>query len=143
MTLPTTISQNPVYTSLVLMVVTPCINLIIRFLYMPNMVHELYCCTHVKYKRSLNGNCVCIYYLYYAISKHIYDNQTHAEMQTTCTYTQLHTVHQAGYVPVHNYIEVYGCSITCSEPVYLTNGNVKVTQPISNEAWLNFKHAYK
>ena len=25
----------------------------------------------------------------------------------------------------------------------LTNGNIKVTQPISNETWLSFKHAYK
>ena len=86
---------------------------------MPIMVHDLYCCTHVKYRRSLNGNCVCIYYSYYAISKHMTTRHMLRCKLRALIPSCIQFIKQDTYVPVYNYIEVYGCFITWSEPVCL------------------------
>ena len=99
------------------------------------MVHDLYCCTHAKCRRSLNGNCVfCIYHSYYAISKymttrHVLRCKQHALVPSCIQSLITQDMFQCITRGVWSFLILV-------RPGLLTNGNFKVTQPIYKEAWL-------
>ena len=106
---------------------------------MPNIVHDLYCCTHTKSRRSLNGNCVfCIYDSYYAISKHMTTRHMLRCKQHALIPSCIQFIKQDMFQCITRGVWAFHSLV---RPSLLTNGNFKVTQPISNEAWLCFKHA--